>query len=167
MKKNRLPYGESGFKVPDNYFGEFEARMMRQVAPLENSVKEQPFKVPEHYFEELEAKVFERLENTPGKGKVIPLFNRRTWSYIAGVAAVLAVFFSSVVLNGPQELSFEDLDMMAVENYLLESVDQNDPKNIPENYDFTASANPNIDKEALLDYLNDNIEEPALLLNED
>lgn len=167
MKKNRLPYGKAGFKVPDNYFENFEARIMRQVAPMDHHVKKNPFKVPEHYFEELEGNIFDRLEETTKKAKVIPLFNRRTWSYIAGVAAVLVVFFSSVVLKETQKLTFEDLDIVAVENYLLESMDDDDPKYLPENYNFTASTNPFIDKEALLDYLHENVEEPALLLNED
>lgn len=169
MKENRLPYGkDAGFKVPEGYFQDFEARMMARVAAPENKLKENPFKVPENYFEQLEGKVFERLENTPEKGKVIPLFNHRTLSYIAGVAAVLAVLFTSVIFTTSTELNFEDLDVAAVENYLLESFDFDNPNNAPvEEYNFTATAGPDIDKEALLEYLNDHIEEPALLLNED
>lgn len=168
MKENRLPYHkQSGFKVPEDYFGNFEDRMMVELFSEENKLNRKPFKVPENYFEQLESRVFEKFEKTPKKGKVISLFKRRTLSYVAGVAAVLAVLFSSVVFNQTQQSGFEDLDFTAVENYLLESIDHDDPKNIPENYDFTASANPNIDKEALLEYLNENIEEPALLLNDD
>ena len=168
MKENRLPYSkQSGFKVPDDYFGNFEEKMMLKVFTSENNLNSKPFKVPENYFEQLEQKVFDKIQDPPKKTKVIPLFNRRTLSYVAGIAAVLAVLFSSVVFNKTQEPGFEDLDITAVENYLLESIDHDDPKNIPENYDFTASANPNIDKEALLEYLNENIEEPALLLNDD
>ena len=168
MKENRLPYSkQSGFKVPEDYFGSFEERMMVELFSAENKLHKKPFKVPENYFEQLENSILEKIENTPEKGKVISLFNRRTLSYVAGIAAVLTVLFSSVVFNQTQETDFEDLDITALENYLLESIDHDDPKNIPENYDFTASANPNIDKEALLQYLNENIEEPALLLNED
>lgn len=168
MKENRLPYHkQSGFKVPEDYFGNFEERMMVEMFFEENKLRQTPFKVPENYFEQLEGRVFEKLEVTPKKGKVISLFNRRTLSYVAGIAAVLSVLLTSVVFNQSQDPGFEDLDITAVENYLLESIDHDDPKNIPENYDFTASANPNIDKEALLEYLNENIEEPALLLNED
>lgn len=169
MKENGLPYKkDTGFKVPDNYFRDFEARMMARVNSSEKELRENPFKVPENYFETLEARIFEKLEKAPEKGKVIPLFNRRYLSYVASIAAVLAILFSSVVFNQKQEFGFDDLDILAVENYLLESLDLNDPNHVPvEEYNFTASANPNIDKEALLEYLNDHIEEPALLLNED
>ena len=79
-----------------------------------------------------------------------------------------AVLFSSVIFNENGEIGFEDLDITAVENYLLESLDMDNPNEAPYvDYELTASANPNIDKEALFEYLNENIEEPALLLNEE
>lgn len=169
MKENRLPYSnKSGFKVPEDYFQDFQSRMMERVTEDEQSFGASPFKVPENYFDQLGDKVFEKLDNTSKKPKVIPLFRRKTWSYIAGVAAVAAVLFSSVVFNDNGEIGFEDLDITAVENYLLESLDLDNPHEAPfVDYELTASANPNIDKEALFEYLNENIEEPALLLNED
>lgn len=169
MEKNRLPYSkDAGFKVPEGYFGDFEARMMARATFSENISKENPFKVPEDYFEKLEGRVFEKLEKSSEKGKVIPLFNRETLIYVASIAAALAILFSSVFYNKTEEFGFDDLDIIAVENYLLESLDFDNPNHAPvEEYNFTASANPNIDKEALLEYLNDHIEEPALLLNED
>ncbi len=125
-------------------------------------------KYPKIIFEQLGDRVFEKLENSPKEAKVIPLFNRKIWSYVAGVAAVAAIFFSSVIFDENGELGFEDLDITAVENYLLESLDMDDPGQAPYvDYELTASANPNIDQEALFEYLNENIEEPALLLNED
>ena len=168
MKENRLPYSQqSGFKVPEDYFGNFGDRMMTRVFSEDNKLNNKPFKVPEGYFEQLEDRVVQNLELTPKKAKVIPLFNRRLWSYVASVAAVLVVLLSSVIFNRAQDPSFEELEISAVESYILEYIKHDDPAVIPENYEFTASANPNIDKEALLEYLNENIEEPALLLNED
>lgn len=169
MKQNRLPYNQdAGFKIPDGYFQEFEDRMMARVTFSENTSKENPFKVPENYFETLGDRVFETLESTPEKGKVIPLFNRRTLAYVASVAAVAAIIFSSVIFNKSGELGYDDLNMVAIENYLFETLDLDNPNITPAGeYNFTASANPNIDKDALLEYLNDNIEEPALLLNDE
>jgi hypothetical protein len=169
MKKNGLPYRkDSGFKVPEGYFQGFEARMMAHVSEEKKSFGENPFKVPENYFEQLEEKVFEKLETPSKQTKVIPLFRRKSWSYVAGVAAVAAIFFSAILFNGNGELDFDDLDITAVESYLLESLDFEKINEAPViNYEITASANPNIDKEALFEYLNENIEEPALLLNED
>lgn len=169
MKENGLPYKrDSGFKVPEGYFQDFEAEMMARISFSEKGINEKPFKVPENYFEQLEERVFERLEKTPQKGKVIQLSNRRILSYVASVAAVLAILFTSIMYNSTSQVEFNDLDMVAVENYLFESLDLENPNLAPvEDYNYTASANPNIDKEALLEYLNDHIEEPALLLNED
>ncbi len=51
MKENRLPYNkDTGFKVPEGYFQDFEARMMSRVAEEEEKNAENPFKVPENYF---------------------------------------------------------------------------------------------------------------------
>lgn len=170
MKENRLPYDKSGgFKVPEGYFQDFEARMMARLTEEEKKTfGDNPFKVPDQYFAQLGDRVFEKLESTPKKSKVVPLFNRKVWSYVAGAAAVAAIFFSSIVINENGELSFEDLEVTAVENYLLESLENESPTQEPYvDYELTASANPNIDKEALFEYLHENIDEPALLLNED
>jgi hypothetical protein len=169
MKKKGLPYkNKSGFKVSDGYFEDFEARMMSRVTGDKQHFGDNPFKVPNDYFEQLSDRVFEKLETPPKEGKIISLFNRKTWSYVASVAAVAAILFSAVLFNNNTELGFEDLNITAVENYLLETLDTDNPNETNyAPYEITASANPNIDKEALLEYLNENIEEPALLLNED
>ena len=169
MKENRLPHDKTGgFKVPEGYFQDFEARMMARVTKEEKVFGESPFTVPEDYFQQFGGRVFEKLNNPSEKGKVIPLFRRKTWSYVAGVAAVVAILFSSVLFNDSGELGFDDLEITAVENYLLESLDMDNPDQAPYvDYDLTASANPNIDKDALFEYLTENIDEPALLLNED
>ncbi len=169
MKENRLPYDKTGgFKVPEGYFQDFESRMMAQVTEEEKSFGDNPFKVPANYFEKFGDRVFARIENPPKEGKVVPLFKKKIWSYVAGVAAVAAIFFSSLVINTNGELGFEDLEITALENYLLESLDMENPTQPPfTEYEVTASANPNIDKEALFEYLTENIDEPALLLNED
>ena len=126
-----------------------------------------PFKVPEDHFAGLEAQVLSKVENSPKKAKVIPLFRRKSWTYAASVAAVAAILFSSVLFNDSEDVTFKDLELTAVENYLLESLDFENPDETSyEDYEFSTSTNPNIDKEALFEYLNENIEEPALLLNE-
>lgn len=169
MKKNELPYSKkAGFKVPEGYFQNFEDRMMARLNEEDKEFGGNPFKVPQDYFEKFGDKMLEKLEPSTKKAKVLPLFNRKTWSYVASVAAVAAIFFSTILFDDNGELGFEDLELSAVENYLLESLDFDNPNQVPVmEYEITASANPNIDKEALFEYLNENIEEPALLLNED
>jgi hypothetical protein len=63
MKKNKLPYRpDAGFKVPENYFQDFEAQMMRKVTAgdtLDNSYKGQSgFAVPAGLFQQTGGKYY-------------------------------------------------------------------------------------------------------------
>lgn len=175
MNKKGLPYRkDTGFKVPENYFEDFETRFMGQLSSSEEDLlstgTSSPFKVPDHYFEEFESRLTDRLPLETKEPKVIPLFNRKHLSYIAGVAAVLAIILSSVVLNRPQTFGYSDLDVIAVENYLLESFEFSSPEetHLLQEGDFSFATSPgkDLDREAVLEYLNDNMEDPTLLLNE-
>ncbi len=175
MKKKGLPYQQkSGFKVPEGYFQDFEDRMMRETVSLDKEEKEQPnnpFSVPDNYFDSFGQRMMERLKEEPKETKVIPLHRKKILSYVAGIAAVLAVIFSTVLLNNSQEVGFEDLDMLAVENYLLETLDIVNPEENPfineREFSFATSPGDNLDREALYDYLNENIDDPSILLNEE
>ncbi|MGB7842862.1 MAG: hypothetical protein WBL21_08740 [Salinimicrobium sp.] len=175
MRKKGLAYGKSGFKVPKDYFGSFEARMLDKInsLPQENELQtgREPFKVPENYFEDFEKRMLIKIKQEPKATPVIPLFGKRTLSYIAGIAAVLAVILTSAVLNHNHKATFEDLDMLAVENYLFETLDISNPEETPmidhKEISFAQSMDANFDREAVLEYLNENIDEPAILLNED
>lgn len=174
MKEKELPYHkDAGFKVPENYFEDFEARLMEKTGALnaeKNAVPQQSFKVPEGYFEAFENRMMDRLENETSRGKVIPLFSKKSLSYVAGIAAVLAVLFSSIVLNEGKQTDLKDLDMLVVENYLLETLDFDSPEDTEmineAEFSFATSASPNLDREAILEYLRENVEETAILLNE-
>ncbi len=81
MNKNKLPYQpNAGFKVPENYFQDFEAQMMRKVTGgemLDNSYKGQPgFGIPQNYFSELED-LMHKLETSSAPVKVIPLWKKK------------------------------------------------------------------------------------------
>ncbi len=77
MKENRLPYDKTGgFKVPEGYFQDFEARMMAHVTEEEKSFGENPFKVPENYFEQLGDRVFEKIENLSERRKSCSAFQQ-------------------------------------------------------------------------------------------
>lgn len=177
MRKKGLPYRkDSGFKVPENYFQDFEARLMAKLpAAEENSIlpeKSFPFKVPDGYFQQLEPQLNEKLGIEVKETRIIPLFKRKkVLSYVAGVAAVLAVIFSSVLFNRTQSFEYNDLDILAVENYLLESFDYSSPEEThllkEGDFSFATSPNASVDREALLEYLNENMEDPSLLLNEE
>jgi hypothetical protein len=174
MNKKELPYHKNpGFKVPSGYFEDFEARLMVKAEALDEKGKarnQHGFKVPPGYFENFEARMLPRLEQENSKPKVIPLFRRKAVSYIAGVAAVFAVLLSSIVFNKAQRNDFNELDLMAVENYLLETIDFASPEDTDlinnAEFSFASQASPSLDQEAILEYLQENIEETAILLNE-
>lgn len=176
MNKKGLSYRkDSGFKVPENYFEDFESRLMKELpsSKQESLLPESsaPYKVPDRYFEEFESRLNERLNLKAKESKVIPLYNRKHLSYIAGVAAVLAIIFSSIVLNRPQSFGYSDLDVIAVENYLLESFEFSSPEEThllkEGDFSFATSPGKDLDREAVLQYLNENMEDPILLLNEE
>lgn len=175
MSKKGLPYTkDQGFRVPENYFEDFETRLMGKFPSLkEDSLlpgNSSPYKVPDHYFEEFQSRLPDRLHLKTKQPKVISLTTKKHLSYIAGVAAVLAIILSSVILNRPHTFGYSDLDIVAVENYLLESLEFSSPEetHLLQEGDFSFATSPGkeLDREALLEYLNDNIEDPTLLLNE-
>ena len=172
MKKKGLSYqDQAGFKLPEGYFEQFEDRMMRKIRK-EKPAPVIPFKVPEDYFENFQQEMMTRIEKQEKEEvKVVSLSNRRAISYIAGIAAVLAVLFTSAVFQNVQQTGFEDLDALAVENYILESLEFENTEDTPLFQDkeigFAISSDPEIEREALLEYLKENIEEPSLLLNEE
>ena len=175
MRKKGLSYKNSGFKVPEGYFESFEARMMDKLnTPLQQDELQpakQPFKVPDNYFEDFEKQMLQKIGHEPEKARVIQLFGKRTLSYVAGIAAVLAVIFTSAVLKQGHKTTFEDLDMVAVENYLFETLDLSGPEETQlidqREFSFAQGVDSNFDHEAVLEYLNENVEEPSLLLNEE
>lgn len=172
MKKKGLAYNDSGFKVPKRYFEHFETSMMDRIqAENKLSSSKQPFKVPEYYFEDFEKRMLQKAGQEPKRVRVIPIFSKKTLSYVAGIAAVLAVLITSTIMNQTQKTTFEDLDMLAVENYLFETLDLSNPEETPmidqKEISFAQGVDSSFDHEAVLEYLNENIEEPAILLNEE
>ncbi|GAB2772954.1 hypothetical protein [Salinimicrobium soli] len=174
MKEKQLPYHQkTGFKVPENYFQDFEARMMQKVTAenTETKLTNNPFKVPENYFEEFESRLMNKVQEEPRQVKVVSLFSRKHLSFVSGIAAVLAILFYTTVLNSPSDSGYEDIDMVALENYLLETLELENPEETPmingREFSFASSANSNLDNEAVLQYLQENIDEPSILLNEE
>lgn len=173
MTKKRLPYQKkSGFRVPENYFGAFETRMLDKVNSkgFKDSESTNPFKVPEAYFENFDDRIIERLHKEPKGSKVIRLITNRYLSYAAGFAAVIAVIFSLKFFDQTQTTGYEDLEISALENYLLETLDPTTPEEshiLKEgDFSFATPVTADLNQEAVLEYLNENTEDPSLLLND-
>ncbi|MEL0457144.1 hypothetical protein WJN01_12970 [Flavobacteriaceae bacterium SZ-1-7] len=116
MNKNKIHnIKEAGFKVPNNYFNNFEDVVMNQIK-LTEKVSHSGFKTPYGYFDTLEDRIIEKTSEQ-NSSKVISLFNKRTLIYISGVAAaVLLLFNLSIFERDP----WSSLDTETVENYLLD-----------------------------------------------
>lgn len=178
MKENKLPYNQkTGFKVPSGYFDSLEHRIMEKVTTSPSREEEathlpgkSPFKVPENYFESFESRLFEKIKPETKRSKVISLFNKESLYYVAGVAAVFVAILTTFLTSQPESISWDSLDMVILEDYIHESIQYStgDLSQVLDDGEYNFSSPPSeINEEAVLDYFNENLEEPAILFNED
>jgi len=115
MKKDKLHNVKStGFKTPDNYFDSLEDKLFERISNQDfiEDIETTGYTVPNDYFKSIEDKVLNKLDtkNTP----VVSLFTRKSFYYIAGIAASLLLLFAIFTnTNKTEELSLE-----IVESYL-------------------------------------------------
>jgi len=119
MKLNLNNLKKTGFKTPDNYFDAIEDNIMNAIK-LENNLnlsKETGFKTPDNYFDAIEDVVINKIEikKTP---KVIPLFSKRNLLYASGIAAAVLLLFNLSIFE--KEVTWDSLDTLTVENYIIE-----------------------------------------------
>lgn len=181
MKKNKLPYDHKNpFQVPEQYFGSLEDRIMARATSakdqdedirLQSDKAETGFKVPENYFETFEDRLMSKIDTRPKQSKVISLLNRESFYYVAGAAAVFVAIVTTLFSSPAQPLGFEDLDVVSIEGYLHETLefsttDVSQYFNEGE-FSFAPSGRSDVDQEAVIEYLHENIEEPSILFNEE
>lgn len=106
---------KAGFKIPNNYFQSFDDKLFNKLSEETSvsNIKETGFKVPKNYFDTLEHKIIDEIKtkNLP----IVKLYRRKTFYYIAGIAAALALFFS-LIFNKTN--SVEEFSVEIVETYL-------------------------------------------------
>ncbi len=174
MKKNKLAtHYKPGFKVPKNYFEDFEAKMMRAISceesALEQSKEKSGFTIPENYFDGLEDQVLAKVERPEPRGMVISLFRKKKFYAAAGIAAVFIGIISTLVLK-PKPLNSLDSEQISVlEEYIDgESIDLNFNEITTfiyeEGYVLDDLNTSDLSDEAVFDYINDYVEDPALIL---
>jgi len=174
MKKNKLAtHYKPGFKVPKNYFEDFEAKMMRAISceqsTLEQSKEKSGFTIPENYFDGLEDQVLAKVERPEPRGMVISLFRKKKFYAAAGIAAVFIGIISTLVLK-PKPLNSLDSEQISVlEEYIDgESIDLNFNEITTfiyeEGYVLDDLNTSDLSDEAVFDYINDYVEDPALIL---
>ena len=177
MSSKDLSYRKNQpFKVPEGYFDSLEERILKAAASSaskEESLErfESGFTVPDYYFEKLEDRVMERVQE-PKQTKVRSLFKRETLYAFAGIAAVLVAIVSTQLLKQPDDLSMQNIDMLALEGYIEESIRLQVPETSPifEKGDFgfsPYSQSTRLAQEAVIEYLHEHIEEPSLIFDEE
>ena len=122
MKKENIHnITSSGFKTPDNYFKSLDAQILERLADKEmiSGIDNPGFTVPKDYFDSVESMVFEKLTAQPEQ-PVITLKPRRTFYYVAGIAASLVLLVSLVFNNTNDSLSINTIDTASIENYLYQ-----------------------------------------------
>ncbi len=174
MENNKLPFHlNSGFKVPKDYFENFEERLMHAVNQDDPSgiiptySRKSGFTIPEDYFETLENRILDQLEKDPVK--VIPLFPVRKLFYAAAVAAVfIGVIITTYFNNDTSVYSIDSVELSVLEKYIEEGYfDLNfyelSTFMTDEHYSYGDYSKLNLSEEALYNYINENIEDPELL----
>ena len=178
MSNKKLPYNaKSGFKVPDNYFQELEAKLLESItsqvkATRFTAVKRKPgFTVPANYFENLEAEVLRKTGSNLEKGKIIKLWDRKeVLYYVAGIAAVF-IFIISTVLWKPSQTqihTLEGIELTTLEKYIEEGYLDMNYNEISafiseEEFYINHMVTSDLNEEDVFEYLNETVEDPGLL----
>ncbi|MDT0556803.1 hypothetical protein [Patiriisocius hiemis] len=163
MKSNKYKHG---FKVPSNYFDEFEEKLFNTLES-QTLPKETGFKVPEGYFDSFDvsipSKTIEVIET-----KVVPLYKKPSFIVAASIAACIAIIFS-VINFGNTTSSIDTIDFASLESYI-------ETGNLDiETYELEAMLDQEIiedlsntmvtfSDENLEDYLLNNIDDTTLLI---
>ena len=114
MEKDKLHMKKSGFKVPENYFSEFENHLSDSITSKTMLPKESGFKVPESYFDTLETSIVSKVLPKK-KTKVIKM----SWFYnAAGVAAIFVIgFFINNTLSKQNNTEINRIAVSEIEGY--------------------------------------------------
>lgn len=170
MEKNKHT---TGFKIPEGYFEEFDARMLDKLKE-EQLPKNTGFTVPEGYFDSVEEKILQTettinwkvLRNEKPKRNN----NKNTILYaLAGIAAVLAIVLTLYPFGTNNSFSFDDVNATAVSAYIQDgeldlSADDLSMYLQDEDFDALMLSSEEISAENLSDYLFDNLNDNSLLL---
>lgn len=159
------------FKIPDDYFAGFDARLMERLFEESSSIpKDSGFVVPDKYFDGLHGNILKKMDQ---ETKVVPLRSYKKYYYTAASIAAILLVLIGLNWNAAEAPSFESLAASDIETYFENNefdlstyeiaevipVDQLEINDILEN---------RLSEENVVDYLNENIEDfEALNLEDD
>lgn len=174
MKNNKLPYHKkSGFKVPKDYFGEFEERLMlslengdEQFNLLHTYKGKSGFTLPEGYLESLEDRILDKVETKPEK--VIQLFSYKRIFYAAAAAVFIGIVSTLFFNQSTTTNTMDSIELSALENYIEEGYFDLDFNELSafmreDGYTFGDYNTSEFSDEAVYNYIDENIEDPEFL----
>ncbi len=156
MKPKDLKDIQSGFKVPRDYFENFENSIMSH-ASLKEKVSDSGFSVPEDYFDAVETKILSNTLQEPVK--IISLINRKSIIYISSIAAALVLMFN--VFEQKSGVDINSIETASIESYLSnEDFDADELAALFNDTEFLEDSFNTISfsEEAIEDYVIDNLE---------
>ena len=127
MKKENIHnIKSSGFKTPDNYFESIDDQILERLNDIEmiSAPETSSFVVPKNYFDSVETTILQKIESKP-ETPVIALKSRRTFYYVAGIAASF-VLLVSLFFNTDDKININTIDTASIENYLFQEDYSND-----------------------------------------
>jgi hypothetical protein len=125
VKKDKSHKGNDGFKVPENYFVNFESKLSQKInsdIKRDNHLSskiDSGFKIPENYFTSLENALLQKINKNKPKGKLISLQIRKNVLYLSGIAAMIAIIIS-ISVNKKSKLNFNTIEIADIHIYLNE-----------------------------------------------
>lgn len=172
MRNNVNTYNkESGFKMPKNYMQDFETKLLDslEINPRVQKGHSAGYLVPEDYFANFDERILAKIDSHKQKAKLISLFSRKKLYYAAAVAAVFIALISTVLLKSPNTNSLDNMEYVALEEYLYEEsadLNYNEISNLLyEDGVIIESLNASsFSDEAIIEYLNENVEDSGLII---
>ncbi|MGZ0017789.1 hypothetical protein [Yeosuana sp. AK3] len=155
---------KTGFKVPKDYFENFEDLLLSELKLKEASTNH-GFKVPENYFENLETQILNTVHKK--QPKVIHFIAWRKIAYAAAAAAILLMMFNVIFTNN-KNLNIENIETASIENYILtEGLETSDVASLFTDEDLSeiSSIKTHLNPETLENYVLDYLEIEDLITN--
>jgi hypothetical protein len=156
-RKNLKDIQNSGFKVPVDYFQNFENSILSQ-ASLNEKFSDSGFTVPQGYFDAVEEQILSQV-SLKEPVKVIPLISKKAVFYVSSIAAALVLMFS--VINFNSGIDIDSIETASIENYLNnEDIYSDELIALLNDTNFLDYSFNDISfsEEAIEDYVNDNLE---------
>ena len=173
MKKEKISYNQkSGFKTPPNYFEGLEDELldMARLSEKLGDEKSEGFTVPKGYFDGLEDEFLEKVAKK--EPKVRALFPKEVFLYAASIAAIVIAFVSTFYINPETQTSWENLELSVMENYIDDnninfSTGEISDYIFQQGYVIDDADLNTVNSEAMMNYLDENMDDPLYMLDED